>query len=138
MRFSELAGIRREHVDTTKGTIYLPDTKNGLDRTLPISNRAIAVIQALPVSIDGRLFPVKPGSIRSAFLIALKKAKTASGGVLLDGFRFHDLRHESISRLIEKGLNVLEVSMISGHKTLGMVQRYTHLSTKHIVKKLNA
>ena len=138
MRFSEIAGVRREHVSMTNGTIYLPDTKNGHSRTVPLSSRALGATQALPVSIDGRLFPVKLGSIRTAFLIALQKAKTASGGALLHGLRFHDLRHEAVSRLFEKGLNPIEVGMVSGHRTLSMLQRYTHLSTKHVLKKLNA
>lgn len=136
MRFSEIAGVRREHVSMTNRTIYLPETKNGHDRTVPLSSRALSAIQALPVSIDGRLFPVKPGSIRSAFLIALQKAKTVSNGALLDGLRFHDLRHEAVSRLFEKGLNPIEVGMVSGHRTLSMLQRYTHLRSENLVGRL--
>ena len=136
MRFSEIAGVRREHLNVMIKTIFLPDTKNGHARTVPLSSRALGAIQALPVSIDGRLFPVKPGSIRSAFLIALQKAKTASGGALLIGLRFHDLRHEAVSRLFEKGLNPIEVGMVSGHKTLSMLQRYTHLRSENLVGRL--
>jgi integrase len=137
MRFSEIAGVRREHVSMTNRTIYLPDTKNGHDRTVPLSKRALGAIQALPASIDGRLFPIKPGSIRSAFLIAVQKAKTASSGALLDGLRFHDLRHEAVSRLFEKGLNLIEVGMVSGHKTLSMLRRYTHLKVEHLSLKID-
>lgn len=137
MRFGELAGIQREHVNLTKRTIHLPDTKNGHARTVPLSSRALAVIQTLPTSIDGRLFSPKPGSIRTAFLIAMTKAKTASGGVLLDGLRFHDLRHEAVSRLFEKGLNPIEVGMVSGHRTLAMLQRYAHLRADDLLAKLS-
>ncbi len=137
MRFGELAGIQREHVNLTKRTIHLPDTKNGHARTVPLSSRALAVIQTLPTSIDGRLFSPKPGSIRTAFLIAMTKAKTASGGVLLDGLRFHDLRHEAVSRLFEKGLNPIEVGMVSGHRTLAMLQRYAHLRAEDLLAKLS-
>lgn len=136
MRFSEIAGVRREHLNIANRTIYLPDTKNGHARTVPLSSRALAAVQALPVSIDGRLFPVKKGSVRSAFLIAVQKAKVLSGGVLLQGLRFHDLRHEAVSRLFEKGLNPIEVGMVSGHKTLSMLQRYTHLRAEEIVTRL--
>ena len=76
MRFGELAGVLCKHVDFNKRTIYLPDTKNGQARTVPLSTRALAAIQILPRSITGRLFTVKPGSIRSAFLIAVQKAKS--------------------------------------------------------------
>lgn len=136
MRFSEIAGVRREHLNSMSRTIFLPDTKNGHARSVPLSSRALGAIQALPASIDGRLFPVKKGSIRSAFLIAVQKAKMLSGGVLLQGLRFHDLRHEAVSRLFEKGLNSIEVGMVSGHKTLSMLQRYTHLKSENLVERL--
>ena len=136
MRFSELAGIRREYLNVTNRTIHLPDTKNGHARTVPLSSRALAAIQALPSSIDGRLFSIKSGSIRSAYLIALEKAKSASGGVLLTGLRFHDLRHEAVTRLFEKGLNPIEVGMISGHRTMAMLQRYAHISPVTVLAKI--
>jgi integrase len=51
-------------------------------------------------------------------------------------FHFHDLRHEAVSRLFEKGFNVVEVSTISGHKELRMLQRYTHLRAADLVARL--
>ena len=136
MRFGELAGVLWKHVEKDKRTIYLPDTKNGDARTVPLSTRALAAIQILPRSITGRLFTVKPGSIRSAFLIAVQKAKAFSPEGMLQNLRFHDLRHEAVTRLFEKGLNPIEVGMVSGHKTLSMLQRYTHLRSKELVHKL--
>ena len=136
MRFGELVGVLCKHVDFHKRTIYLPDTKNGQARTVPLSTRALAAIQILPRSITGRLFTVKLGSIRSAFLIAVQKAKVFSPEGMLQNLRFHDLRHEAVTRLFEKGLNPIEVGMVSGHKTLSMLQRYTHLRSKELVHKL--
>lgn len=54
----------------------------------------------------------------------------------LEGIRFHDLRHEAISRFFERGLNVMEVAAISGHKNLKMLQRYTHLDPSKLAVKL--
>ncbi len=54
----------------------------------------------------------------------------------MDDFHFHDLRHEAVSRLFEKGLNIAEVSAISGHKELKMLQRYTHLRAEDLVRRL--
>jgi len=51
-------------------------------------------------------------------------------------FHFHDLRHEATSRLFEKGLNPMEVASITGHKTLQMLKRYTHLNASDLAKKL--
>jgi len=136
MRFGELAGVLWKHVDLDKRTIYLPDTKNGEARTVPLSTRALVAIQILPRSISGRLFSAKPGSIRSAFLSAFKNARLLLSGALLQNLRFHDLRHEAVSRMFEKGLNPIEVGMVSGHKTLAMLQRYTHLRSEELVAKL--
>ena len=139
MRFGELAGVTWANVNFEKRTIYLPDTKNGSPRTVPLSTRALSAIQTLPRSIDGRLFSAKPGSIRSAFLIALEKAqaKQPDSKDFLRELRFHDLRHEAVTRLFEKGLNAIEVGMVSGHKTLSMLQRYTHLRSEELVAKLS-
>jgi integrase len=138
MRFSELAGVVRANVNFEKRTIYLPDTKNGESRTVPLSTRALNAIHALPSSINGRLFNVKPGSIRSAYLIAVQNAQATKPecDTFLRGLRFHDLRHEAVTRLFEKGLNPIEVGMVSGHKTLSMLQRYTHLRSEELVAKL--
>jgi integrase len=136
MRFGELAGVLWKHVDLDKRTIYLPDTKNGSPRTVPLSTRAMAALRILPRSTSGRLFTAKPGSIRSAFLIAVRKAKAVCHEEMLQNLRFHDLRHEGITRMFEKGLNSIEVGMISGHKTLSMLQLYTHLRSEELVAKL--
>ena len=138
MRFGELAGVAWENLNLQKRTIYLPDTKNGSPRTVPLSTRALNAIQTQPRSIDGRLFSVKPGSIRSAFLIALYRAQATQpdSKMFLRELRFHDLRHEAVTRLFERGLNPIEVGMVSGHKTLSMLQRYTHLRSSDLETKL--
>jgi integrase len=139
MRFGELAGVTWSNLNLESRTIYLPDAKNGSSRTVPLSTRALNAIQTQPRSIGGRLFSAKPGSIRSAFLIALSKAQATQpeSKIFLRELRFHDLRHEAVSRLFEKGLNPIEVGMVSGHKTLSMLQRYTHLRSAALVAKLS-
>ena len=56
------------------------------------------------------------------------------------GFRndltFHDLRHEATSRFFEKGFNVMEVAAITGHKTLQMLKRYTHLKAEELAERM--
>ena len=51
--------------------------------------------------------------------------------------RFHDLRHEAISRLFEKGLTVPEVASISGHSTPQMLFRYAHSDVRALVDKMH-
>ena len=52
-------------------------------------------------------------------------------------FRFHDLRHEAVSRFVEAGLSDQEVAAISGHKSMQMLKRYTHLRAEDLVGKLD-
>ena len=50
--------------------------------------------------------------------------------------RFHDLRHEAVTRFFELGLNPMEVAAISGHKTMQMLKRYTHLRAAELALKI--
>jgi integrase len=68
--------------------------------------------------------------MNGAFKLAVKKAG-------MENFHFHDLRHEATSRLFEKGLNVMEVAAISGHKSMQMLQRYTHIRPNLLIDKLD-
>ena len=61
-------------------------------------------------------------------------AKRAAG---LEDFRFHELRHEAVSRFVEAGLSDQEVSAISGHKSMQRLKRYTHLCAEDLVQKLD-
>jgi integrase len=130
MRFGELVSITWDNVDFSARTVHLPDTKNGHPRTVPLSTRALGAIRAVPSGYEGRVFMGKPGSIRAAFGAALKRSGVGSD------LRFHDLRHEAVTRLFEKGLNPIEVGMISGHRSLSMLQRYTHLRLSQLIDKL--
>jgi integrase len=130
MRQGEIVGLERSKIDLKKRYLVIPDTKNGEQRIVPLSPLALRVIKALPSSIDGRLFPgLTTEAIKRAFKRACTRAK-------LQDFHFHDLRHEATSRLFELGLNPMEVASITGHKTLQMLKRYTHLSATELAQKL--
>jgi integrase len=130
MRQGEIVGIERCRIDLKKRFIVLPDTKNGEQRIVPLSPKAIQVIKALPASINGKLFPgLTTEAVKRAFIRAARRAK-------LEDFHFHDLRHEATSRLFALGLNPMEVAAITGHKTLQMLKRYTHLNATDLAKKL--
>ena len=49
---------------------------------------------------------------------------------------FHDLRHEAISRLLEKGLTIPEAASVSGHKTASMLMRYAHPDPVKVRQKM--
>ena len=128
MRQGELLALRWEHVDLKAQTAYLPDTKNGESRTVPLSSRAVAVLEALPRSADGRVFPLTAQAVKLAWGRACRRAG-------IEGLHFHDLRHEATSRLAEK-LNLLELAAVTGHKDLRMLKRYYHPRAEDLAKKL--
>ncbi|HHK8473150.1 TPA: tyrosine-type recombinase/integrase [Vibrio parahaemolyticus] len=57
---------------------------------------------------------------------------------ILQDFKFHDLRRASVSRLVEGGLSAQQVTAISGHKSMQMLRRYTHLRAEELVEELDA
>lgn len=70
----------------------------------------------------------------NALRLAWERLRRRAG---VSGLRFHDLRHEAVSRFFEKGLNVPEVAMISGHRDPRMLFRYTHPKAEEVAAKLS-
>ena len=109
---------------------HLPDTKNGDPRDVPLSTRAVRTLrQRGPGTGSDRVFKSTQNALRLSWEHARYRAS-------LTDLRFHDLRHEAVSRLFEKGLNVVEVGTISGHKELRMLRRYTHLRASSLAERL--
>jgi len=130
MRRGELTSLRWEHVNFKTRVAYLALTKNGTSRYVPLSIKAIFILNNLSRSIDGRVFPLKNNSVSLSFLRASRKAN-------IPDIHFHDLRHIALTRLCSKISNVLELASISGHKQLKMLQRYTHIKAENLVSKLD-
>ena len=130
MRQGELLRLRWEHIDLNHRTAHLPDTKNGEARTVPLSSTPVAVLRTLPRALHGDIFPsVTTEAVKRSYMRATRRA-----GIV--DLRFHDLRHEATTRLFEKGLNIMEVASITGHKDLRMLRRYTHLKAEDLARKL--
>lgn len=104
-------------------------TKNGDSRTVPLSVKAVGVLRSLPKHMRGQVFPISLIGVRGVLRRTTEK-------LAIGGFSFHDLRHEATSRFFEKGLNVMEVAAITGHKDLRMFQRYTDLRAEDLARKL--
>ena len=71
-------------------------------------------------------------SVKRASSISDKFAKLTKK-VGIEGLRFHDLRHEAISRMFEKGMRVEQVRLVSGHATLDQLSRYVNLRAENLV-----
>ncbi len=132
MRRGELLGLRWSDFSSNRRVLSLTMTKNGSGREVPLSQRAFDTLIAWkehPTVHQSMIFPMRAGTLEQAWRRLLIRA-----GV--KGLRFHDLRHEGVSRLFERGLNVMEVSSVSGHRELRMLRRYTHLNADDLVVRL--
>lgn len=147
MRRGELASLRWEHIDLTRRTAHLPLTKTDTPRTVPLSSIATAVLQARKDAGYTVPFAVTANALTRAFCRAVQRARNLYESTCrglertadpqwLVGIRLHDLRHEATSRFFELGLQTVEVASITGHKTLAMLKRYTHLRAEDLAKKL--
>jgi len=140
MRRGELMGLKWADIDIPNRRAYLHTSKNGEPRLVPLTKRAIAVLQGLNKEDEDRVFPMSLNVLRNQYERARAHSKQSwheLGINPFDDLRFHDFRHESISRMSDLGLNVIELSSISGHKTLAMLARYAHPSHQAIFSKLD-
>ncbi|WP_207000884.1 site-specific integrase [Trinickia mobilis] len=142
MRLSEIAGLEWCRINLAGRSIYLTKTKTGVSRGVALSIRAVQTLASIHEwqkpegygerrEIPPRVFPgVTPEALKRAFIRAVARANIVD-------LHFHDLRHEAISRMFEKGLPAMEVATVSGHQTLQLLRRYTHLQLGELGRKLD-
>lgn len=143
MRSSEITGLRCQQVDLQKRVVRLTDTKNDSSRTVPLTKVATEAFRAALAN------PIRPKDCNLVFFGEPGKdgkrrpyTFTKTWGLLkkdlgMPDLRFHDLRHEAVSRLVEGGLSDQQVSAISGHRSMQMLRRYTHLRAEDLVERLD-
>ena len=150
MRLGELVNLEWRHIDLAQQTAHLPKTKNGESRTVGLSTTAVAALKTMQANLreDGRVFDWSRGdSFSGRFRGLVKRARLAyeaqceAAGMkpdprFLAALTFHDGRHEATSRLFEKGLNPMEVASMTGHKSMQMLKRYTHVEAAKVAAKL--
>jgi integrase len=134
LRKAMLFVLRWDWLDLERRVIWIPvefrsKGNKGVPAALPLSNKAADVLMNLPRSLDGRIFPTTTNAVTCVWKRTIKS-------IGIGNLRWHDLRHEAASRMFEKGLNVMEVASITGHKSLNMLKRYTHLQPQLLAKKL--
>ncbi len=96
-----------------------PGDKIGNNVYCELPPEALAVIQSMPKTAD-KIFPYSTDAISAAFTRACRFLG-------IEDLRFHDLRHEGISRLFETGRTIPQVAAVSGHRSWTSLKRYTHI-----------
>jgi integrase len=153
MRMREMYTLSVEQVDIAKKTIFLDKTKNGDKRQVPLTTVAIRVLKTYMKHVDkgtrgmegfvfskGLFFPWWDGDREKLHAVTNRLSQQFDRIFEAAGcpdLNFHDLRHESTSRLFERTtLNEIEASKITGHKDPRQLRRYSNLRGSHLAGKL--
>lgn len=135
LRRGELTGLTWADVNLNGRmlTVRAAAAKSGKSRHIPLNNEAMMVLEQWQRQQPaGRLFPVR--SFKTAWGALMAAAE-------IDGFRWHDMRHDFASKLVMAGVDLNTVRELMGHADLKMTLRYAHLAPAHLaeaVAKLGA
>lgn len=129
MRLGEILRIKWEDVDHVHRTVIIrdrkhPTDKEGNDQEVPLLGKAYEIVMRQKKT-DDRIFPVTDGTVSTLF-------PRACGELGIVDLRFHDLRHEGVSRLFEQGYRIEQVALVSGHLDWRMLARYTQIRAKDL------
>lgn len=128
MRAGEIVGLTDEAVDRDTRVATLPKTKNGTARKVPLSTAALSLLDELPET-DGPLFDLSSQQIDAMFRKARDKSE-------IEDLRFHDSRHEAITRLAKK-VDVLSLARMVGHKDIKMLLIYYNETAEELAQRLD-
>jgi len=128
MRSSEMLSLTWPHIHLKQRYVRLPKTKNGDTRDVPLSRRAVAILQTLPQQ-SGPVFQLTAAQ-RDALW---RKVRDKTG---IADLHFHDSRAEAIWRLPKK-LNVLDLARIIGHRDPKSLMIYYNDSASELAKLLD-
>jgi integrase len=130
VRQGELLKMSYEDINMKNSTVLLRDTKNGEDRVLPLSDRALQILVSVPRNLYGKVFPISRDSLKFWWKLILKDAD-------IKDFVWHDLRRSATRYLWDKGLNLAEIQLIGGWRDPRvLLNTYTKLDPVKIAKKL--
>ncbi|MEL6364117.1 MAG: site-specific integrase [Pseudomonadota bacterium] len=123
-RQEEIIRIRWKDLDTDNSRVLVRDMKNPGEKKgnhvwCDLDDNAFAIISAMPKMAD-QIFPYTTDAISASFTRACKTLG-------IQDLRFHDLRHDGVSRLFELGFNIPHVAATSGHRSWISLKRYTYL-----------
>lgn len=133
MRLDEICSLRWKDLDEVNGTIVIrlrKHPKKKTDEVVPLMGESLALIQDQPRK-EERIFPFNTESVSNGF-------RRICQFLEIEDLHFHDLRHEGISRLFERGYQIQEVAMVSGHRDWKSLKRYVNLRPGELVGKERA
>lgn len=130
MRRGEILNLTWDHVNLSSGTIYIEMSKNGHPRTVSIYKELSKILQKLYYEKTKKTNLVFHSLKTFRILHFQKKWEKILKTAKIKNLKFHDLRHTFATYAAEAGASNLELATCMGHRTLQMLQRYTHINSK--------
>lgn len=134
-RKSELLQARWEHVDLGRRSWFIPDSKTGRARHVPLSSEAVRVFEGIPHVSEHVFANPRTGRAYTCIKHPWETARKAAG---LEGFRIHDARHAAASFLVGAGVDLFAVGRILGHADHQSTMRYAHLANDTLLAAVEA
>ncbi len=140
MRRMEILSIQLEHIDLDRRTIYISEAKAGA-REQPMTRQLADFLRGYVETAEtGRKWLFPSARSKTGHVVAIEKAfRRVVGNAGLDPKQIvrHTLRHTAITHLVQAGVDLPTVKRISGHKTLAMVEKYSHQNGAHIQEAMD-
>lgn len=138
-RKRELLDARWEHIDRERKAWFLPDTKNGTSRWVPLSQAALDIIDELPrFDKCPWLLPNPASKAKTPYTDLKHPFDTARKLAGLPDVTIHTLRHSAASFMANAGIDIFAVGKVLGHKSIASTQRYSHLANDTLLKAVEA
>jgi integrase len=138
MRVSELLSTRWEHVDIERKTLFVPTSKTGRSRYVPLAKAAVEIIERLQRK-EGAVFLFPSPKCPKTHLTTIKHGwQTARDLAMLPGLRIHDLRHSAASFMVNSGVDLFAVGKVLGHANVASSARYSHLAQDTLLAAVEA
>jgi len=131
LRLSNITNLRWNQISLFNKTIIVENTKNGYPVGIPMSEKVTIVLKELKNGNGSHYVFEKDGKPLNRWYVStsFRKACRKAG---IENFRFHDLRHDFCSRLVQRGVDLYRVAALAGHKDIKMTQRYAHLCPENL------
>lgn len=130
MRLGEIVSMTWENVHIDKMYVHLPDTKNGLARNIPLSERAEELLHYIKGVNSPRVLSIGSDSLSTLF----RKYRDKCG---IEDLRFHDLRHEATTRMAQIIQNPADLAKITGHTDINiLVNTYYNPTATEVAQRL--
>ena len=136
-RKRELLDAKWENVDLDRRVWFIPTSKTGKSRHVPLSQPALDLIRQLP-RFDKCAYLLPNPRTRKPFTDIKHPWETAREAAGLDGLRIHDLRHSAASFMINAGIDLFAVGRILGHADHQSTMRYSHLANETLMRAVEA